>query len=152
MDFSINDKRRGYRRPGCKPCWTIAVQARKARKEANNPEAKQIRLKYHRDYYHESSVEGKKKWRAAAKKTYHDLRNEIITGFGAACAQCGIDDVDVLQIDHIFGGGGRRRRELGTNKEYRIIRDRMNNKKDFQIFRDIQLLCANCHHKKTTRR
>jgi len=56
------------------------------------------------------------------------------------CAHCGIDDVDVLTLDHVNGGGTQHRLKEG-NKTYRWI---INNN-----FPDgFQVLCFNCNWKK----
>ncbi len=71
-------------------------------------------------------------------KAYYKLRDEIIRGYGGRCACCGVDDRDVLNIDHIEGGGTRQYRKMGPEKVYRWLRDNGYPK-------TLRLLCANCN-------
>ncbi len=147
--FSINDKARGYRRPDCKACVALRVGT-KRKKET--PDQRETRLAWHKNYYQTAYTPDQKKvWREANRRAYHSLREEVITNLGGICVACQNEDVDVLQVDHIHGGGGKLRKELGHTKTMRIIRDRLR-EKDSSVFNEVQILCANCHHKKTTRR
>ena len=81
-----------------------------------------------------------KKARIAQRAYYYELRTQAIERLGKRCAACGIDDFDVLQIDHICPIKDRYR---NMTKEYRRIRDMDDPYEEFQV------LCANCHAKKT---
>jgi hypothetical protein len=59
---------------------------------------------------------------------------------GPKCARCGETDQDVLQIDHIDGGGRQHLKEIGQNI-YAWL-----HKQGFPP--GYQVLCANCNTKK----
>lgn len=60
-----------------------------------------------------------------------------------ACKNCGIDDVDVLTIDHIDGGGSKHRRYLKeTGKEFYLELKKAGYPNGYQV------LCHNCNFKK----
>src|ERR1017187_6547588 len=72
------------------------------------------------------------------KQLYADTRHVVIVILGGKCCRCGFDDEDVLQIDHIVPiGKGRETKDGLYNK---IIDGKTHN---------LQLLCANCHAKKS---
>ena len=79
-------------------------------------------------------------WRR--KKNRRD-RDKVFELLGGKCKHCGIDDYDVLQIDHIKP---LRRKDhkgnTGTALKQAILLGKISLKK-------LQLLCANCHQKKT---
>jgi hypothetical protein len=52
------------------------------------------------------------------RKLVRSLRFEIITNLGSRCNNCQIDDIDVLQIDHIHGFGGRERKKFKYSIDY----------------------------------
>jgi hypothetical protein len=68
----------------------------------------------------------------------------VFAGYGGRCACCGEDDPNVLELDHVCGGGNRHRKITGVGHlAYRwVVRN------DFpqDLF---QLLCGNCHNAKT---
>lgn len=64
-----------------------------------------------------------------------DLRLEVIRALGGKCAQCGIEDPRILQIDHIHGGGSRR-----GLPPYPKILEKIDEAKTLY-----QVLCANCN-------
>lgn len=69
-----------------------------------------------------------------------DRRSEALDALGGACLVCGEDDDVVLQIDHVNGDGGQERRRRSS---YSILRAVINGEPGYQ------LLCANCHVRKT---
>jgi len=81
-----------------------------------------------------------------AREYNHRIKLEVLSYYsnGAPkCARCGINDVDVLCIDHIEGGGTQLRidtRHWGTKLHHFLKRN--NYPKGYQI------LCANCNLKK----
>lgn len=47
------------------------------------------------------------------QRKFHERRNEIIRLLGSKCSRCGFsEDVRVLQIDHINGGGTEERQRI----------------------------------------
>ena len=104
-----------------------------------------------KDYYHTHKNDSV--WiqikRAYFREYQKRLKLETFSGYAIGgiicCAHCGIQDVDVLQIDHVNGGGNKQRRALGNNGSgipfYRWLK-----KNGFPD--DYQVLCANCNVKK----
>lgn len=61
------------------------------------------------------------------------------------CKRCPVDDVRLLELDHIYNDGAKHRREvkaIGAGFYGWIIRNNYPNKKRYQI------LCKNCNHLK----
>jgi len=77
-------------------------------------------------------------------------RQTLIQLLGGKCAcnepdcwhkgLCGIDDIRLLQFDHILGGGSREDEEMGTPAMYLYYLKHLEEAK-----RKLQLLCANCN-------
>jgi hypothetical protein len=66
------------------------------------------------------------------------LRLEALAKLGGRCVNCGIDDIRVLQIDHIAGGGMKELKKMHYGAYHEnVIAEARNNK--------YQLLCANCN-------
>jgi hypothetical protein len=63
---------------------------------------------------------------------------------GCRCVSCGIEDLDVLSVDHIDGGGNKHRKEVGGGHEFYCYL-RKNNFPDKDKY---QILCMNCQFKK----
>lgn len=60
----------------------------------------------------------------------------------AECAKCGCDNLDILEIDHVGGGGGKHRRELnmeGGGYQFYLWLKREGYPKGFQV------LCPSCN-------
>lgn len=66
-------------------------------------------------------------------------RSEAMALLGTECARCGIDDVRILCIDHINGGGSKERKGLAPSAYYKLIASSPER---------YQLLCWNCNHLK----
>lgn len=99
------------------------------------------RLKVYQSLFRLAHPKRAKEWRALLKK-------EVLGHYSFSplpkCARCGIEDVDVLCIDHINGGGTKHLKSLhisaGTGF-YSWLK-----KKGFP--EEFQVLCANCNLKK----
>lgn len=50
---------------------------------------------------------------ARLRRAARERKEELIAHYGGRCACCGEDRYEFLAIDHIDGGGGRHRREMG---------------------------------------
>lgn len=80
------------------------------------------------------------------KAKYRDyklkLKLEVLEAYGGAvCAVCGETDLDLLQLDHVEGGGRQHRRELDTSGGYEFY---LRLKSDgFPQIPPMQVLCAN---------
>jgi 5-methylcytosine-specific restriction endonuclease McrA len=80
---------------------------------------------------------------------YSGLQYAVFLLLGGKCANCGNTDKTVLQIDHTKNNGAVHRKSLGTKGGPAMLVDIC---KSFRHFsKDYQLLCANCHVKKTAR-
>ncbi|MGQ9623876.1 MAG: hypothetical protein ACUVUF_04645 [Candidatus Bathycorpusculaceae bacterium] len=68
-------------------------------------------------------------------KRYHELRFEAVEALGGKCAICGINDMYMLTIDHIYGDWEKdpfsRRNERALHKY--ILRDAESAKRRFQV-------------------
>lgn len=115
---ALNVGRRG-RSSWCKMCTKAQTRDRKRA----NPERYKGEAEYARNYYRAS-------------------RAEAVAALGSCCVRCGLDDVMVLQIDHVNGDGYKNNRSGVNYSEIRSIA----RKEGLERF---QLLCANCHIKKT---
>jgi hypothetical protein len=73
------------------------------------------------------------------KQKYEEKREQCFRLLGNKCVRCKEKDRDVLQIDHIYGGGTKERKK--TNSLTRCVKV-LNNPSQYQI------LCANCNIKK----
>lgn len=60
------------------------------------------------------------------------------------CARCGVDDIDILTIDHISGNGNEHRRRIGVTSGWHFYEWLKRN--DFPD--GYQVLCFNCNMKK----
>jgi len=120
----------------CKSCHLKLNQEwRKDHKERSNAMA----LKH---YY-----KNPKKHHIAVHKARVKLRLDMIKDYGGKCIDCGITDVDVLDIDHIKNNGAEhRRKKLYGYNLYRYLKKRGFPKDDYQ------LLCRNCNWKKELKR
>ena len=96
------------------------------------------------DSYYKNRLDRLRKMRERESK----LKLEVFLAYTAEgkphCVQCGVSDIDVLCIDHVFNGGNEHRRQLGISSGtvfYRWLKK--NNFPD-----GFQILCFNCNRKK----
>jgi len=128
----------------------IVVKARKFRQENRE------RLRVKRKRYDDAHKEDRKVYRGLYKKREWERRRALkLTVFGhysvmghPKCAFCGIDDMDVLCLDHINNDGARERRRgkgvYGAGIYYRLRRT--------GYPQGYQILCMNCNLKKEIQR
>lgn len=80
----------------------------------------------------------------AKGKTVTEIRKKLVAELGGKCAECGNTNQNVLQVDHIHGGGIKELKEKGRYWMYKdalqLAYDGTNDK--------YQLLCANCNWEK----
>jgi hypothetical protein len=81
-------------------------------------------------------AKGQKGWNVEDSK---NLREVILRHYGKKCAKCGIEDVDVLDIDHIHNNGKEEREKLSKIEMLERV---------LVHPEDYQLLCRNCNWKK----
>ena len=116
----------------CKKCNNNKMQIWR---ENNRRRANAMALKH---YY-----KNPKKHHAAVHKARVKLRLDMIKDYGGKCVDCGIIDVDVLDIDHVNNNGAEhRRKNLYGYNLYRYLK-KLGFPKD-----EYQLLCRNCNWKK----
>lgn len=94
----------------CKPCWNAYTKKR----ETTNP----------RKY--------------TGKEYYRDLKDKVIERYGHTCACCGETLREFLTLDHVNKGGGKHRKERGSNAHYMDAK-RRNFPPDYRV------LCFNCN-------
>ena len=73
-------------------------------------------------------------------KSIKNRRIELIKYLGGRCVRCQNDDMRVLELDHINGGGYMIRKRDGTNRHIRFL---SNNPEEAKSI--VQVLCANCN-------
>lgn len=85
---------------------------------------------------------GKRESWLQRSKLVTELQNKAIEKYGGCCVECGINDFEILQFDHINNDGA-------NNYRCRDMKTRYNSyiKKDHSI----QLLCCNDHQRKSLR-
>jgi hypothetical protein len=76
-----------------------------------------------------------------AKIRCKEIKKEVMDSYGGKCECCGINDLDVLTIDHIYGGGKAHCEEIGGGGStlYRWLRKKGYPKDKFRC------LCINCN-------
>lgn len=70
----------------------------------------------------------------------YNLHKECLFKLGGKCNKCGINDIRVLQIDHVRGGGKREMIVLFKKSWRRYYRHVLEDTKG-----NYQILCANCN-------
>lgn len=104
--------------------------------------------RYH-DYYLANIDKYREKailWKAAnrekslesKRKTNRKMRTEALDAYGWKCACCKEDTEQFLSIDHMNGGGGAHRREIGSSSIYSWLRKN-------KYPEGFQTLCHNCN-------
>lgn len=91
-------------------------------------------LAYKRQYFltHRDQIN------AYNRRYYMNKKLEAFKILGNKCVRCGTNDIRILQIDHIYGGGSKELRKIGTDGVYKkIIQNPEEAKKIYQC------LCAN---------
>ncbi len=68
-----------------------------------------------------------------------ELRKLVIETYGSKCQCCGETEVELLQVDHVDGGGNQHRREIGQSQLYRWLKKHGFPRKGFI------LLCGSCN-------
>lgn len=101
---------------------------------------KQIR-KRNQDHYRKNKAKMLKQNAEYIRKAREKLKNEIFKLLGNQCTHCKIKDKQVLQIDHVYGGGNKERKAIGNPISYykKILEKIKFGSQDYQ------LLCANCN-------
>lgn len=94
---------------------------------------------------HEKNLERRK---AQKRRYYYDLFDGLVELLGGKCVACGEPAIAVLEIDHIDGDGKQQRlNDGGSTAHFRRMRDSLLS----GINGGWQLLCGNCHNRKSYR-
>jgi hypothetical protein len=104
------------------------------------------RIKFNK-YSSDRYFRNPKKSQSITHKSRVKVRIDMIKEYGGKCSDCGITDIDVLDMDHIDNNGSEHRR-MGFHgyNLYRFLK-KNNWPKD-----NYQLLCRNCNWKKELKR
>lgn len=124
-DYFVKDKKNGRLHAQCKECYK----------------------EHRRTYYAEHYLKHGNEYRARAKlrraKVKRDLQIKLVEYLtGKSCKNCGESDIRVLEFDHI----------IPKTKRFGIATAITDGKKWSDILEEIescQILCANCHKKRT---
>lgn len=76
-------------------------------------------------------------------KRYEKYRLDILKRLGNECKCCKINNIDLLSIDHINGGGHQEKLNIGSH--YKYIR-MLNKMSDNELLLKYQALCYNCNY------
>ncbi len=110
-EFYLRRVGESQRHTKCKPCWRLTQKLRLA---TESVAARASRLAYMREY-----AKAHPDVNMAAKIKYRNgLRQAALAAYGSVCACCGESEQKFLAIDHIHGGGGAHRREIGVRIEW----------------------------------
>ena len=71
------------------------------------------------------------------RKYYQSVRKKVINFLGGTCVKCGENDIRVLQINHL-DGGGKVETQQGRHFLLRILDGR-------RSIQDLDIRCANCN-------
>lgn len=77
------------------------------------------------------------------RRIYEKNRNKTLEILGGSCKNCGISDYDILQVDHIEPINKDRMNRICNEKLFKKIAN------GSLSVENLQILCANCHMKKT---
>lgn len=101
-------------------------------------------IKYSKDYRKKYPLRSKK-W---DKQTVTNRKLKVFNAYGGSkCSICGIDDFDVLTVDHINCGGTKHRKSFKNYDGQAIYRWLIKN--DFP--EGFRILCRNCNWKEHLR-
>ena len=126
--YTINIKNRQYREKNADRVKESRARYRKENKDKISKQKK--------EYYKENKI----KVCVKQQECGHRLKLSAMNQYGGSrCTNCGIEDLDILSIDHIDGGGNEHRREVGGGSIifYRWLKDN-NYPPGFRV------LCMNC--------
>ena len=100
-----------------------------------HPEKMREKRRRHRIKYKEKIRKYNTNW---MRENRRKLRKEVIEHYGNKCVRCGINDIRILNIDHIKNNGNQHRQEIGAYYFPKWLKK--NNYPD-----GYQVLCLNCN-------
>jgi hypothetical protein len=116
----------------------------------NDPEYYKHHLELRRLDYHRNKDKNRNKRNERNRQRYQKIKKEVMSGYcngDIKCSICEIKDIDVLTIDHIYGGGRRLRAEFKERAGCNFYRDLIRN----NFPDEYRVLCFNCNHKEALR-
>jgi hypothetical protein len=132
-------KQRGYRQQyEAKFKAEHGISPSTAWKRANPDRARSLRRKYHRDGRYKSQQK-----RLNHERGVREKRACLEAYGGVLCVCCGVTELVFLTLDHVHGGGTKRRvkiRAEGSRNIYEYLR-----KKGYPKRPKLQVLCWNCN-------
>jgi len=117
-------------------------------KDGRGWRCRQCQREYFAEYYQQTGHSERIKSRTQRRR--QELTSEALAAYGGRCVDCEEDDPEVLTFDHVDNDGGQHRRELAKGKRgstTQILRWAKQNGWPPRL----QVLCANCHLRKTRR-
>ena len=101
----------------------------------------------HKDQYKIYNDKNREQRKVRAKELGQERKVKVLSYYSGGkprCARCGIEDIEVLCIDHINGGGNKKRGAhlRGGANFYRFLQQQ-------KLPQGYQVLCFNCNFKKS---
>lgn len=116
---------------------TIAVRTTPSNVLKNQAKYREKNKEIHRERVRRSRLKrGEKKNREYERNLNQRTRVAALMQLGCKCARCGINDMRVLQLDHVNGGGTQENKRIHARG---VAIRALENPTDFQV------LCANCN-------
>lgn len=130
--FWFSDKSKGYRKSRCIDCLTISNSIRSKKYYYKHKERIIENIRKYKDQNPDVHLK-------SCRKHFNNIKMQAFDLLGNKCVMCPIDNIELLHIDHINGGGLQERKKLSQAQLYRKI-----------LFDPdpYQLLCANCNWRK----
>lgn len=125
-------------------------QKRYYKRNISNPKWVKKHRKQARATYHRNKHKYINRYRQRNKMNNIRLKEQCMNHYcngDIHCPLCGVKDIDVLTIDHKYGGGNRLRNEFGERTGINLYRDLIKN----NFPRGYRVLCFNCNHKESLR-
>lgn len=117
-----------------------AVNARRRKLYADNPEKDRLRQRHYRKNNPAKILAYNAKWR---RQFFGALRAEMIAAYGGRCACCGESNPIFLDLDHIYNDGKADRKIRGNSQRLIVWLQKNEWPRD-----RYQILCCNCNQGK----
>lgn len=108
----------------------------------NNKDTAELKEK-RRLYREEYENNNRERLKLKAIMYYRKIKDEVFSHYGKICNVCKIEDIEFLEIDHIYGNGRKHLRSLKKDGIGFYLWLRKNNYPE-----DYQTLCSNCNWNK----
>ena len=117
----------------CKECCAEENKERYHNKLKLDPKYKSSRSEYARGWH----IQNKERNNKRVAEDHRRLRTACLEYYGGKCACCGEDRYEFLAIDHINGGGGKHRKQVGAKMDRWLRRN--------GYPEGFRVLCHNCN-------